>query len=59
VSFYRESFLRDLLGIPAQVRPVAWLCVGRVTSLQAEPDLERLGWRSRTPLEEVLHHERW
>ena len=59
MSFYRESFLRDLLAIPPHVRPVAWLCVGLVTRLQAEPDLERLGWRSRTPLEDVLHHERW
>ena len=29
VSFYREPFLRGLLGIPAGIRPVAWLCLGR------------------------------
>jgi len=34
VSFYREQFLRELLDIPTHVRPVAWLCLGPVTTLQ-------------------------
>jgi 5,6-dimethylbenzimidazole synthase len=59
VSFYRESFLGELLGIPAGVRPVAWLCVGPVSHLESMPDLERHGWRSRRPLESALHHGRW
>jgi 5,6-dimethylbenzimidazole synthase len=59
VSFYREDFLRGLLGIPAGVRPVAWLCLGTVTRLQEVPDLERHGWRSRRPLHLVRHDDRW
>jgi 5,6-dimethylbenzimidazole synthase len=59
VSFYRESFLRHLLGIPEHVRPVAWLCVGAVSRLQDEPDLERLGWRERRPLDAATHLEHW
>ncbi|WP_435769436.1 5,6-dimethylbenzimidazole synthase [Nocardioides sp. SYSU DS0651] len=59
VSFYREPFLRDLLGIPAHVRPVAWLCVGTVSHLEQVPDLERHGWRSRRPLEDAIHHDTW
>ncbi len=59
VSFYREPFVSELLGIPAGVRPVAWLCVGPVTHLEETPDLERHGWRQRRPLTEALHHERW
>jgi 5,6-dimethylbenzimidazole synthase len=59
VSFYREPFVRELLGIPPHVRPVAWLCVGPVTHLEDAPDLERVGWRARRPLAEALHHERW
>nr|WP_205746011.1 nitroreductase family protein [Egibacter rhizosphaerae] len=59
VSFYREEFLRDLLGIPASIRPVAWLCLGPVTTWQETPDLERHGWRARRPLQEALHHEHW
>lgn len=59
VSFYREDFLRDLVGLPAGVRPVAWLCVGPVSELPDVPDLERHGWRERLPLESVLHYERY
>ncbi|MBZ5736544.1 5,6-dimethylbenzimidazole synthase [Nocardioides mangrovi] len=59
VSFYREEVLADLVGLPAGVRPVAWLCLGPVTRLQDEPDLERHGWRQRRPLAAAVHHERW
>ncbi len=59
VSFYRESFLRELLGIPDGIRPVAWLCVGPVGTLQDTPDLERAGWRTRLPLEAALHLDHW
>ncbi|MCW2863060.1 MAG: 5,6-dimethylbenzimidazole biosynthesis protein BluB [Actinoallomurus sp.] len=59
VSFYREPHLRRLLGVPAGIRPVAWLCLGPVTRLQTTPDLERHGWRHRRPLDAVIHHDRW
>jgi 5,6-dimethylbenzimidazole synthase len=59
VSFYTEEFLAELLGIPVGIRPVAWLCVGPVTHLEAVPDLERRGWRERRPLEQAVHHGRW
>lgn len=57
VSFFREQYLRGLLGIPDAIRPIAWLCLGPVTSLQQVPDLERHGWRDRRPLSKVVHHE--
>ncbi len=59
VSFYREEFLRDLVGLPETLRPIAWLCVGPVRDLPTVPDLERHGWRNRLPLSEVVHHERY
>jgi 5,6-dimethylbenzimidazole synthase len=59
VSFYRESFLRELLGIPAGIRPVAWLCLGPVGMMQDTPDLERAGWRTRLPLADALHLDNW
>ncbi|MEI4273628.1 5,6-dimethylbenzimidazole synthase [Klenkia sp. LSe6-5] len=59
VSFYREPFLRELLGIPEHVRPVAWLCVGPVAGLQEVPDLERHGWRRRRSLADAVHADRW
>jgi 5,6-dimethylbenzimidazole synthase len=59
VSFYREAFLAELVGLPPGVRPVAWLCLGPVHHLQEIPDLERAGWRQRRPLSEAIHHNRW
>ncbi|HWH00199.1 MAG TPA: 5,6-dimethylbenzimidazole synthase [Pilimelia sp.] len=59
VSFYRERFVADLLGIPPGIRPVAWLCVGPVSHLEGVPDLERHGWRRRRPLAEAVHRDRW
>jgi len=59
VSFYREEFLGELVGFPAHVRPVAWLCVGPVSELPEVPDLERFGWRHRSPLAGVVHEERY
>jgi 5,6-dimethylbenzimidazole synthase len=59
VSFYREPVLRDLLGIPHGLRPVAWLCLGPVRELADVPDLERHGWRTRRPLTAAVHRERF
>lgn len=59
VSLYREEFLRELVGLPGHVRPVAWLCVGTVADLPDVPDLERHGWRHRSPLASVVHEERY
>jgi 5,6-dimethylbenzimidazole synthase len=59
VSFYQEPFVAQLLGIPSPIRPVAWLCVGPVTHLEAAPDLERHQWRHRRELKEAIHREGW
>ena len=59
VSFYREPFLAGLVGLPPHIRPVAWLCLGPVTHLEAVPDLERLGWRTRRPLSHAVHRNRY
>jgi 5,6-dimethylbenzimidazole synthase len=59
VSFYREPFLSDLLNIPIGIRPLAWLCLGPITHLEAVPDLERHGWAQRRPLAAAVHRERW
>jgi 5,6-dimethylbenzimidazole synthase len=59
VSFYREAFVQQLLELPTEVRPVAWLCVGPVSRFQDTPDLERLRWQQRRPIDEAIHFERW
>ena len=59
VSFYREEFLADLVGLPDGVRPVAWLCLGPVTGLQEVPDLVRHGWRTGRSLDDAIHLDTW
>jgi 5,6-dimethylbenzimidazole synthase len=59
VSFYREDFVVRLLGIPAPVRPIAWLCLGPVSHFEDRPDLERHSWAQRRPLEATIHRNHW
>ena len=59
VSFYEEPFLSSMLELPTGIRPVAWLCLGPVDQLESVPDLERLNWRKRLDLTDVVHDEHW
>lgn len=59
VSFYRPPDLREVLGIPGEVEPLAWLCVGWPDERPTRPGLERAGWARRKPLDEVVMSERW
>jgi len=59
VSFYRPEDLRALLGIPARVDPIAYLCLGWPDERPVRPGLEAAGWSSRMPLDAVVMDERW
>jgi len=59
VSFYRPEDLRALLGIPARVDPIAYLCVGWPDERPVRPGLESAGWSKRMPLDAVVMRERW
>jgi 5,6-dimethylbenzimidazole synthase len=59
VSILDLDRLRGLLGIPAELAPVAYLCVGYVSEFPAEPELESVGWESREPLTRLIHFDRW
>jgi nicotinate-nucleotide--dimethylbenzimidazole phosphoribosyltransferase len=59
VSFYRPQDLRELLGIPARVDPMAYLCVGWPDERPVRPGLESAGWSERLPLAAVVMRETW
>ncbi len=59
VSFYRLADLREVLGIPARVDPIAYLCVGWPDERPVRPGLESSGWAARLPLDRVVMAERW
>lgn len=59
VSILDPNHLREILHIPANILPVAYLCLGYVDRFATEPDLERFGWESRIPLERVVSYDRY
>jgi 5,6-dimethylbenzimidazole synthase len=59
VSILRPQPLAELLGLPATVVPLAYLCVGYPRELAERPMLEDVGWRERLPLDQVVFYERW
>jgi len=50
VSIIRPEVLRDILAIPAAIVPIAYLCLGFVSSFHDKPELETRGWRKREAL---------
>ena len=59
VSLYRPDDVRELLGLPAWVVPVAWLCVGYPDERPSRPRLEEKGWGGRSDVRSVTFWERW
>lgn len=59
VSIFHQKALREALGIPSGIVPVAYLCIGHVSHFYQKPELESAGWLARRPLEALLHFDRW
>jgi 5,6-dimethylbenzimidazole synthase len=59
VSILRPEDLRRILGLPEEVVPVAYLCIGYTDSFAPEPELKTAGWLPEVPLAEVVFYERW
>ena len=59
VSILRHDDLRNALGIPPTIQPIAYLCVGYVSHFFEKPELETAGWLPRMPLTDVLWIDQW
>ena len=59
VSVMNENAISQLLGLPDNVVPVAYLCLGYVSQFQETPDLIRAGWSKREPLSSVVYKNKW
>jgi len=57
VSILDQERLKDVLGIPPNVEPVAYLCLGHVTHFHDQPELQTSGWRKRLPIGELTHFD--
>lgn len=59
VSIFHHKDLRQILGLPGHVVPVAYLCLGRVSELFDGPELEARGWARRREFADMIFHDRW
>lgn len=59
VSILSRDRLKEILGIPPHVIPVAYLCIGYPERFEPRPELEKVGWLRRLPLEKVISYEKW
>lgn len=59
MSIIEPQRLRDILGIPCEIVPIAYLCVGYVSSFYASPELEQRGWRKRETLRSLVSVDGW
>lgn len=59
VSIIHYDDLRTALGIPPEIQPIAYLCVGHVSHFADKPDLERSGWLPRQHLSELVWFDGW
>ncbi|WP_210396221.1 5,6-dimethylbenzimidazole synthase [Motiliproteus sediminis] len=59
VSIIHHDRLREALGIPQHIVPIAYLCVGYVSRFHERPELEKAGWLPRMELADLIHRNQW
>ncbi len=59
VSILDHGALKRVLGVPRSIKVLAYLCLGYVSDFETTPDLETAGWRTRIPVEKLIHYESW
>ncbi|MBS1226834.1 MAG: cob(II)yrinic acid a,c-diamide reductase [Proteobacteria bacterium] len=59
VSIFKEASLQQALGIPSNIIPIAYLCVGYVSHFKEQPELASVGWQNRLPIEDLVFFEQW
>jgi 5,6-dimethylbenzimidazole synthase len=59
MSIIDPEILRDNLAIPSHNVPIAYLCVGYVSSFYKSPELEQRGWTQRSSLNAHVSINQW
>ena len=57
VSILDPLAVKEILNSPPANKLVAYLCIGYVVEFFSTPELERLQWKARKPLEAAIHRE--
>lgn len=59
VSFYKKNDIRDILGIPPHVEPIALMSIGYTDQYPDKPILELANWEKRRPMDELIFEDKW
>ncbi len=59
VSILNNSDLTNILNLPNNIKPIAYLCLGHVDKFNSIPDLEEAKWLKRLDLQDVVFFEKW
>ena len=59
VSIFNQPELQQALGIPPEIVPIAYLCIGYVSHFHDKPELETAGWLPRLPIADLLYYDQW
>lgn len=59
VSIIHHDALREALGIPRHIVPIAYLCIGYVSFFHEKPELEKAGWLPRMDIDSLIHYDQW
>jgi 5,6-dimethylbenzimidazole synthase len=59
VSILEPNLVKEVLKIPPEVSLVGYFCLGYPEKFDSEPLLQKVGWRRRLPLREVVFRESW
>lgn len=59
VSILNNLDLVNILNLPVDIKPVAYLCLGYVDEFSEAPDLEKEKWLKRTSLKDIVFFEKW
>lgn len=59
VSFYKKNDIRDILGIPPHIEPVALMSFGYTDEYPERPLLELAGWEKRLDVEQLIFRNHW
>ena len=59
VSILKPEDLPPILGLPENVVPVAYLCVGYTEQFAAEPELKTAGWNPELVTEDLIFWDQW
>ncbi len=59
VSIISHEKLKEILNIPSHIEIIAYVCIGKVKFFHEKPELEKVSWLKRNPLEDIVHYDTW